>query len=154
MEHTRAPIQRYYLFKSVVIMLVIQAIIVLFLPMALTAPIRYQLLAVNIAVATVLGWFLYKQWYHIEFSYGEAGFQLKKGKNPSVRHQWSEFSKVSLAKNEYGDFTIRLYDDSAPVEIPASKLRMDAFQLRREVLGYTASRPAVANMVTPQPAEV
>jgi hypothetical protein len=152
MEHMRAPIQRYYLFKSVVIMLVIQAIIVLFLPMALTAPIRYQLLVVNIAVGIVLGWYLYRQWYHIEFSYGEAGFQLKKGKNPPVRHAWTEFSKVSLARSEYGDFAIRLYDDSVPVEIPASKLRMDAFQLRREVLDYTTSR-AAANVVTPQPAE-
>jgi hypothetical protein len=150
MEHTRAPIQRYYLFKSIVIMLVIQAIIVLFLPMALTAPIRYQLLAVNVVVGIVLGWYLYKQWYHIEFSYGEAGFQLKKGKNPPVRHTWNEFSKVSLARNEYGDFTIRLYDGSAPVEIPASKLRMDAFQLRREVLNYTPS-PAATNLATPQP---
>jgi hypothetical protein len=152
MKHTRAPIQRYYLFKSVVIMLVIQAIIVLFLPMALTTPIRYQLLAVNIIVGIVLGWYLYKQWYHIEFSYGETGFELKKGKNPPVRHAWNEFSKVSLARTEYGDFTIRLYSDSVPVEIPASRLRMDAFQLRREVLNYTAN-PATANVATPQPAE-
>lgn len=152
MEHTRAPIQRYYLFKSVAIMLVLQALIVLFLPMALTTPIRYQLLVVNVVVGVVLGWYLYKQWYHIEFSYGEAGFQLKKGKNVPVSHAWSEFSKVSLARNEYGEFTIRLYDDSVPVEIPASKLRMDAFRLRREVLNYATSS-AAANMATPQPAE-
>jgi hypothetical protein len=152
MERIRAPIQRYYLFKSVMTMLVIQAIIVLFLPMALTSPIRYQLLIVNVAVGIVLGWYLYKQWYHIEFSYGEAGFQLKKGKNPPVRHKWSEFSKVSLTRNEYGGFTIRLYSDSAPVEIPASKLKLDPFQFRREVLNYTTNLGGT-NVATPQPAE-
>jgi hypothetical protein len=142
MEHTRAPIQRYYLFKSFVIMLVIQAIVVMFMPMALTTPIRYQIFALNIGVGIVLGWYLYKQWYHIQFSYGSAGFQLKKGKNPPISHSWSEFSKVSLARSEYGDFTIRLYTDSAPVEIPASKLRLDPFQFRLEVLSYTTSAAA------------
>ena len=142
MEHTRAPIQRYYLFKSFVIMLVIQAIVVMFMPMALTTPIRYQILALNLGVGVVLGWLLYKQWYHIQFSYGQAGFQLKKGKNPPVSHSWSEFSKVSLARSEYGDFTIRLYADSAPVEIPASKLRLDPFQFRLKVLNYTTSAAA------------
>jgi len=119
-------------------MFMIQAVIVLFTPMALTAPIWYQILAVNVTVALVLGWYLYKQWYHIEFSYDEAGFRLRKGKTPSVSHVWKEFSRVSLARNEYGEFRVRLYGSGDPFEIPVSKLKLDPFRFRLDVMNLVA----------------
>lgn len=138
MEHKRSPVQAYYVFKSFVIMFLIQAVIVLFVPAALTAPIWYQVLAVNLIVALVLGWYLYKQWYHIEFRYDDVGFQLKKGKNPSVNRKWSEFSQVSLARNEYGEFRVRLYGEGDPFEIPVSKLKLDPFQFRLDVMNLVS----------------
>ena len=139
MENKRSPVQAYYLFKSFVIMFMIQAMIVLFTPVALTAPIWYQILAVNLVVAIVLGWYLYKQWYHIEFSYDEAGFQLKKGKAPPTKHTWNEFSQVSLSRNELGEFRVRLYGSAEPFEIPVSKLRLDPFRFRLDVMNLVAT---------------
>jgi len=81
MMHTSAPIQLYYLFKSFVILFLIQGVIVLLTPMALIGPIWYQILVVNLVVAVILGWYLYKQWYHINFSYDSVGFRLGKGKD-------------------------------------------------------------------------
>lgn len=130
MEQKRSPVQPYYLFKSFVIMFMIQAVIVLFTPMQLTAPIWYQILAVNFIVASVLGWYLYKQWYHIDFSYDDVGFRSKKGKSQSISHKWNEFSRVSLARNEYGEFNVRLYENGGFVEIPVSKLKIDPFEFR------------------------
>ena len=138
MENKRSPVQAYYLFKSFVIMFMIQAVIVLFTPAALTAPIWYQILAVNLIVGLVLGWYLYKQWYHIEFSYDEAGFQLKKGKVAPTKRRWNEFSQVSLARNEYGEFKVRLYGNAEPFEIPVSKLKLDPFRFRLEVMDLVA----------------
>jgi len=138
MEHKRSPVQVYYLFKSFVIMFVIQAVIVMFTPIGLTAPIWYQILAVNFVVAAVLGWYLYKQWYHMEFSYDDVEFQLKKGKNPPVNHKWNEFSKVSLARNEYGEFRVRLYRNGDQVEIPVSKLKLNPFEFRLQVIDFVA----------------
>jgi len=138
MMHTRAPIQLYYLFKSFVIMFLIQAVIVLLTPMALTAPIWYQILAVNLVVAAILGWYLYKQWYHINFSYDSVGFQLGKGKSAPISHKWSDFSQVSLARNEYGEFNVRLYGNEQMFEIPVSKLRMDPFEFRLHVMNLVA----------------
>lgn len=138
MERRHCPVQAYYLFKSFMIMFLVQAVIVLFMPTALTAPIWYQVLAVNLIVALVLGWYLYKQWYHIEFSYDEAGFQLRKGKAPSVNHRWKEFSQVSLARNEYGEYKVRLYGNGEPFEIPVSKLRLDPFRFRLDVMDFVA----------------
>jgi hypothetical protein len=138
MEHRHSPIQPYYLFKSFVIMFLIQAVIVLFMPMALTAGIWYQILIVNVLVGLVLGWYLYKQWYHIEFSYDDVSFALKKGKNPSTEHRWDEFSQVSLVRNEYGEFVVRLHGKAEPFEIPVSKLKLDPFQFRFEAMDHVA----------------
>ena len=130
MEKTRSPIQIYYLFKSFIIMFVIQALIVMFMPAGLTGPIWYQVLALNLTVAAVLGWYLYKQWYHMEFSYSDSRFQLKKGKGTPASYEWSEFSQVSLARNEYGEFKVRLHGSGEPLEIPVSKLKLDPFEFR------------------------
>lgn len=138
MEHQLSPIQTYYLFKSFVMMFIIQAVVVLITPIQLTDPIRYQILGLNLVVGIILGWPLYKQWYHIEFSYGTPGFMLRKGKNPPVTHNWNEFRQVSLARNEVGDFTVRLYNGEEPFEIPVSKLKLDPFRFRLEVAKYVA----------------
>jgi len=134
MEQKRSPIQVYNLFKSFVAMFMIQAVIVLIMPLAIVAPIWYQVFAVNLIVAGVLGWYLYKQWYHIEFSYDDAGFKLRKGKNPPASYQWNEFSKVSIARSEYNEFKIKLYRNGDWVEIPASKLKFDSFKFRYRVV--------------------
>jgi hypothetical protein len=136
MEKKQSPIQLYYLFKSFVLMFMIQAVIVMLTPSGLVAPIWYQVLAVNLIVGSVLGWYLYKQWYHIEFSYDDGGFKLRKGKNPPVSHQWSEFSKVSLTRNEYNEFKVKLYSNGDGVEIPASKLKLDPFKFRFQVIDF------------------
>lgn len=138
MMHTRAPIQLYYLFKSFVILFLIQAVIVLLTPMGLTAPIWYQILAVNLVVAVILGWYLYKQWYHTNFSYDSVGFRLGKGKSAPISHKWSDFSQVSLARNEYGEFNVRLYRNGQMFEIPVSKLKMDPFEFRLHVMNLVA----------------
>ena len=144
MKEKRSPIQVYYLFKSFVIMFMIQAVIVFFTPLGLTAAIWYQILAVNLIVGGVLGWFLYKQWYHIEFSYDEYGFQLRKGKTPSVNAKWSEFYRVSLARNEYGEFSVRLYRNGDWLEIPVSKLKINPFHFRLQVTEFTQKAIALS----------
>jgi hypothetical protein len=138
MEHRHSPVQPYYLFKSFVMMFLIQAVIVMFMPMAFTAPIWYQILAVNLIVGIVLGWYLYRQWYHIEFSYDDVGFHLRKGKTPSVEHRWNEFSQVSLTRNNYGEFMVKLYGNQEPFEIPVSKLKLDPFRFRLQVMSHVA----------------
>lgn len=136
MEEKRSPIQFYNLFKSFVLMFMIQAVIVMFTPQGLVAPIWYQILTVNMVVAGVLGWYLYKQWYHMEFFYDDAGFKLRKGKNPPVTHQWSEFSKVSVARTEYNEYRVKLYSNGDSVEIPVSKLKLDPFKFRLRVIDF------------------
>jgi hypothetical protein len=116
------------------IMFMIQAVIVLFAPITLTAPIWSQILALNLLVSGVLGWFLYKQRYHTDFSYDETGFRLRKGSGAYVDHKWNEFHQVSLARDETGDFRVRLYGNEEPFEIPVSKLKLDPFQFRLNIM--------------------
>lgn len=135
-----APLQLYYVFKSFFIMFTIQALIVLFMPVALTVPIRYQILALNAVVGAVLGWYLYKQWYHLDFSYDELGFELRKGKSPAETHGWREFQQVSLVRDDRGQFLVKLHRNEGSVQIPASKLKLDPFSFRLEVMNFV-SRP-------------
>ncbi len=134
MLEKRSPIQPYYLFKSFVIMFMIQAVMVMFMPLQFTASIWYQILALNVGVAAVLGWLLYKQWYHVEFSYDDEGLQLRKGKSPSINRKWNEFSKVSLMRNEYGEFKVGLYANGDRFEIPVSRLKIEPFRFRLQVM--------------------
>ena len=134
MQQKRSPVQPYYLFKSFVIMFMIQAVMVMFMPLQLTASIWYQILALNVGVAAVLGWLLYKQWYHVEFLYDDEGLELKKGKGLPINRKWNEFSKVSLMRNEYGEFKVGLYQNGDRFEIPVSRLKMEPFQFRLKVV--------------------
>jgi hypothetical protein len=98
-------------------------------------------LAVNAVVGAVLGWYLYKQWYRLEFSYDDVGFELRKGKSPPEAHRWKEFQQVSLVRDDRGEFLIRLHKSESLVQIPASKLKLDPFRFRLEVMGLV-SRPS------------
>jgi hypothetical protein len=126
-------------------MFMMQAVLVLIMPSGLVAPIWYQIFAVNLIVAGVLGWYLYKHWYHIVFFCDDAGFKLNKGKNPQVAHQWGEFSRVSLARNEYNEFMVKLYSDGDTVEIPASKLKLDPFEFRLQVIDLVANASSLGS---------
>ena len=142
MERKISRIQLYYLFKSFMIMFAIQAVLVLLMPMALTAPVWYQLLAVNLAVSATLGWFLYKQRYHIMFSYNSTEFKLRKGKNLPIVHRWDEFSRATVTKGDYGDFYVRLYQGEDAFDIPVSKLKLDPFSFRNEIAAYISETAA------------
>lgn len=138
MEHRHSPVQAYSLFKSFVIVFMTQAVIVLFTPATLTAQFWYQILALNFLVAIVLGWYLYKYSYHMVLSYDNVGFQLRKGRSPPVTHKWSEFLRVSLVRGDYGEFMVRLHGSQERFEIPVSKLKLDPFQFRLQVMNYVA----------------
>jgi hypothetical protein len=113
---------------------IVQAIIVIFLfPEIWASAIFYRvlMLSINIAVSIFFGWRLYKQRYHMIFSYDEKGFTLKKGRKEEASHRWSEFLDVSIVRTEQGDFSIRLHNKE-PFDLPISKLKLDPFNFRSE----------------------
>jgi hypothetical protein len=89
------------------------------------------MLSINIGISIFFGWRLYKQLYHLVFSYDENGFKLRRGNKEEISHEWGEFSKVSLSRNEQGDFIIRL-ENSDSFDIPASKLKLNPYDFRTE----------------------
>lgn len=137
MSHTYSPIQYYGVLKSCVIFFAVQAVVVLlFFSFIWQSPTSYRFLTlfINVAISVVLGWRLYKQRYHMTFSYYDAGFKLKEGYNKDISHNWSEFSRVSLIRTEYGSFSVRLHYDSDHFDLPVSKLRLNPFDFRWEVI--------------------
>jgi len=117
------------------IFFIVQAIIVfLFFQEIWHSPIGYRLLMllINITVSIVIGWRFYKQRYHLVFSYDDEGFMLRQGSKEETSRKWSEFSVVSLARTEYGDFSIRLQNGDS-FDIPVSKLKINPFNFRSEV---------------------
>ena len=134
MSPTYAPIQMYNLFKSVMIIFVLQAVVVLIAPFFPELIVRFSILVVNVVISIVLGWRLYKALYHMVFTYDDEGFTLKKGRKEVNNYKWNEFSKVSLFRTESGELSVRLYRDSEYFDLPASKLKLNPFTFRQEVM--------------------
>ncbi len=138
-RHVHSPTQRYNLLKSFVIVFAIQAAFVLLSPIPLLDPWRFLILALNLVITIVLGWRLYKYRYHIVFTYDNEIFTLKKGKGEEVEHKWSDFSRVSVFRTEYGELAVRLYFDKEFFDVPASKLKLNPFDFRGEVMGLIST---------------
>ena len=133
MSHTYSSIQMYNLFKSVMIIFVLQAVVVLIAPFFSEQIVRVSILIVNVVISVLLGWRLYKSLYHTVFTYDNEGFTLKKGRKDVNSFKWNEFSKVSLFRTESGELSVRLYRDSEHFDLPASKLKLNPFTFRQEV---------------------
>lgn len=143
MSRVHSPIQYYSLIKSFITVFVIQAIVFLlapFIPTLSDTMLRLLILSANILISAILGWPLYKRIYHMVFIYDDKGFTLKKGKKEEDSHKWSEFSKVSLIRTEYGDFSIRLYRSEEDFfDIPASKLKLNPSDFRFKAMQWVSA---------------
>lgn len=141
MSQTHAPVQLYDLFKSCMIIFLLQAAIVLLTTTigVVDVTLRFLILLLNVVVSGLLGWQLYKRTYHMVFTYDNTGFTLRKGKKEENSQKWSEFFKVSLVRNESGGFSVRLYHNSEFFDLPASKLKLNAFDFRVDVTKLVAA---------------
>ncbi|NIM92425.1 MAG: hypothetical protein GTO18_01755 [Anaerolineales bacterium] len=96
--------------------------------------LHWSIPAINSMLALILGGLFYRNYRHTIFSYDQEGFQMQVGKN-QVSAQWRDFSTVSLFHRGFGEFTIRLYQNSEDFfEIPASALKLDPREFRFEVI--------------------
>ncbi len=138
MAETLSPIQRFSLFKVSAAVFALEASLVIlilpmFIPLQTIQSFAPLIVVVNITVAAMVGWRIYKTSSHTVFSFDANGFSIKRGKSSEVSHKWSEFSTVTLVRNEYGEFSVRLYRDKESFDIPASRLRLDPYSFRLRV---------------------
>jgi len=140
-SQTLAPVQWYGFLKSCVIVFLIQAVIVFLAPVMIDVPIGFRLmiLVVNLLVSVTLGWPLYKRIYHMVFTYDDKTFMLRKGKKEEISHKWEEFSRVSIIRTEEGSLSLRLYRNEEFFDLPASKLKLNPFDFRFEVMKLVSS---------------
>lgn len=136
MSQTYAPLQIYNLFKSCMIVFLLQALASIFMvPFTTLDPIvRILILFLNVLISVPLGWLLYKRRYHMVFTYDKSGFTLKKGNGKENSYKWNEYSRISLVRGEEGDFSIRLYKNADFFDLPTSKLKLNPFDFRSEVM--------------------
>lgn len=136
MSQTYAQLQIYNLFKSCMIVFLLQALASIFIvPFTTLDPtIRILILFLNVLISAPLGWRLYKRRYHMVFTYDKSGFTLKKGNGKEDSYRWNEYSRVSLVRGEEGDFSIRLYKNTDFFDLPMSKLKLNSFDFRTEVM--------------------
>lgn len=101
--------------------------------------IGWPIVVINLSLSIVLAWYFYKNRYHTIFSYNEEEFEIRRGKL-KTRNRWKDFSHISLVHQGHGYFSVRLYKSeiwsSDFVDIPASDLKLDASDLRFEVMKF------------------
>lgn len=140
MMRTVDRIQRWALVKACIIVFLPQALILFVLPQEILYELRFYVLAVNVFVSVTLGWRLYKHRDHMVLTFDSKRFTLRKGSKETFAHDWSEFQKVSLARTEHGEFSVRLYKGKDDFfAIPVSKLKLDPFAYRFEAMQLVAS---------------
>ena len=97
--------------------------------------IGWPVIVGNLLVSIVGGtwWYITRQ--HARFSWDSDGFELQRGRTSPVTSRWDDVSQVSLVHEGYGRFAVTLHTDNEEVvEIPASDLKLDASDLRFEVM--------------------
>ena len=93
------------------------------------------ILILNLVLSVLLGFLFYKQRYHAVLAYDDEGFQLQRGRT-LFTGKWTDFSQVSLMHLGYGKMAVRLYKDKDDfLDIPTADLKVDAWQLRFELIG-------------------
>ncbi len=142
MERVVQRVSYTALLKSCMIVFAPQLIITILAPLQFVTQYRFLILGANIILSGALGWKLYKHSYHMVFFYDDEKFTIREGKAEERSFRWEDFEKVSLARSDYGEFMVRLYDeDDRSVNIPVSKLKLDPFKFRFEVIRLVESRP-------------
>jgi len=127
------PIRFFDVFKLFVIFLAVQMGATLVMPVWFYDIIRPYFLFVAVAISILLAYIVYMRAQHLELSYDDAGFSLKRGKTLETR-KWKEFHKVLLVRTD-GDFLVRLQDGEG-FELPVSKLKLDPFSFRMKTLRF------------------
>jgi hypothetical protein len=128
-----SPVRYSEIAKLFVILMAVQLTLVMLMPIWLLAVAQYFLVA-SILVSGVLAYYLYLRTRHLEFSYDSEGFDMRRGRSV-LSHKWNEFARVLLIKVRGTEFLIRLFfTNGQTLDIPASKLRTNAFSLRLKIL--------------------
>ena len=128
-----SPLRYSEIAKLFVMLMAVQLTLVMLMPIWLLAVAQYFLWA-SVLVSGALAYYLYLRTKHIEFSYDKEGFDIRRGRSV-LSHKWSEFSRVLLIKVRGTEFLIRLFfTNGETLDIPASKLRTNAFSFRLKIL--------------------
>jgi hypothetical protein len=100
--------------------------------------IGWPIIVGNLLVTIVGGTWWYRTRHHASLSWDSDGFELQRGRTSPVKNRWEDISQVSLVHEEHGRLLVRLYTDNEEfVDIPASDLKLDASDLRFEVMQLT-----------------
>ncbi len=130
----RSPVRILPLVKYCLYAFALEAIISFLVPLAILVENRIAVLAFNFGSSIPIGWFLYKRREHLTFRMDHEGFHLSQGKSRSEQFRWQEFSRLSLVKDDNEDLYVRVHRrNDTHVDLPASKLKLDAFDFRWKV---------------------
>jgi len=112
--------------------------------------IGWPVIVGNLLVSSVGGMWWYRTRHHARFSWGSDGFELQRGRTSPVTSRWEDISQVSLVHEGYGRFLVRVYeDDKDYVDIPASDLKLDASDLRFQVMELIAGTSLLEGLGIP-----
>jgi len=137
-----SPVRFFDIFKLFVVFLAVQMGATLVMPVWFYDIVRPYFLFFAVATSILLAYIVYMRTQHLELSYDDTGFSLKRGKIAET-HGWKEFHKVLLVRTD-GDFLVRLLDGER-VDLPVSKLKLDPFSFRMKTLGFVEQSRKVSS---------
>lgn len=128
-----SPIRYFDILKIFIILVTVQIGLVLLAPVWLVKVALY-FLTVSIPISAPVAYYVYLKTKHIEFSYDDEKFTMRRGKSV-LTHKWKEFSKVLLVKVRGHEFLIRLcFTEGGAFDLATSKLGLNPFSFRVKIL--------------------
>jgi hypothetical protein len=128
-----SSIRYFEILKLFIILMTVQIGLFLLAPVWLAKVVIYFLIA-SIPISALVAYYVYLKTKHIEFSYDDEEFTMRRGKSV-LTHKWKEFSKVLLVKVRGHEFLIRLcFTEGGAFDLAASKLGLNPFSFRVKVL--------------------
>lgn len=128
-----SPIRVLEILKLFAILLVIQVVAVMFMPVWFLETARYFFL-ISIPLSIILAFYIYLKTQRVEFTYDDESFTIKRGKT-TLTDGWKKVEKVLIIKTGNMEFLIRLQLTGGTFfDIPASKLKLDPFTFRLNIL--------------------
>lgn len=130
---TISPVKYSEILKLFIILTTVQIGFLLLVPVWLVNAVLPFLMA-SIPISAVVAYYVYLKTRHIEFSYDDEEFTMRRGKSV-LTHKWKEFSKVLLVKVRGHEFLIRLcFTEGGAFDLAASKLGLNPFSFRVKIL--------------------
>lgn len=94
-------------------------------------------LLVLVFLSIIVGYRIYKTYYHMTLTLDDEGFKIQEGSSKVTEEKWSSFSDLSFYISPKNELYLRLYSKERTLDLPLTRIgisRKDAYNLVKQLI--------------------